>query len=128
MDNLELKEGTDSTLHQMAGKMNAEQMKDIAALDSFLLAHKPTNNDARFSVEALTEMNNMQIEADKQSLNGNIDHDFATLMIQHHQGAINLSESELRYGTVRKLREMAQMSIQMQGKEIEDLQKWLTEH
>jgi hypothetical protein len=32
---------------------------------------------------------------------GDVDHDFAAMMIPHHQGAIDMGPSELRYGAKR---------------------------
>lgn len=128
MGNLELKEGKDTTLQRMTRKMIADQRKEIAELDSFLLAHDPVDNEPKFSQEAMMAMDKMQKEADGQFLNGNTDHDFAVLMIQHHEGAIEMSESLLRYGNVEKMKQMARMMIDMQKKEIEDLKKWLAKY
>lgn len=39
---------------------------------------------------------------------GDIDRDFATMMIPHHQGAIDMTQSELRYDSNEQLRRIAQ--------------------
>jgi len=31
-------------------------------------------------------------------MNGDVDHDFATMMMPHHQGAIDMAKAELLYG------------------------------
>lgn len=61
-------------------------------------------------------------------LTGNADRDFALLMIPHHQGAVDMAQVELKYGTDPQLREMAQMIVDSQQAEIEELQKWLADH
>ena len=49
---------------------------------------------------------------------GNVDADFATVMIPHHQGAIDMAIAELRYGRNEKLRRIAQEIIVDQQQEI----------
>ena len=49
---------------------------------------------------------------------GDIDHDFAAMMIPHHQGAIEMAQSELRYGRNEQLRRIAQEIIVDQQQEI----------
>jgi len=49
---------------------------------------------------------------------GDIDQDFASLMIPHHQGAIDMAEAELRYGKNEQLRRIAQEIIVDQQQEI----------
>ena len=49
---------------------------------------------------------------------GNIDRDFAEMMIAHHQGAIDMAQSELRHGHNEQLRRIAQEIIVDQQQEI----------
>lgn len=49
---------------------------------------------------------------------GNVDVDFAAMMIPHHQGAIDMALSELRYGKNEQLRRIAQEIIVEQQQEI----------
>jgi uncharacterized protein (DUF305 family) len=50
---------------------------------------------------------------------GNPDHDFATMMIPHHQGAIDMAKAQLLYGRDPVLRRLAQEIIVAQQQEIE---------
>ena len=125
MGNLELKEGSDPTLRQMATEMNARQKKEIEKLDSFLLVHPPSKNESRFHLEAEKAMKRMNNNANLQILNGNADHDFAILMIQHHQGAIDMADLEIRFGNSDGLKVMAEMMKEDQQKGIKDFQEWL---
>jgi uncharacterized protein (DUF305 family) len=59
---------------------------------------------------------------------GDADRDFVTMMIPHHQGAIDMAKIELKYGKDPGLKEMAQKIIDAQEKEIEEFRKWLSEH
>jgi hypothetical protein len=49
---------------------------------------------------------------------GDVDHDFAAMMIPHHQGAIDMAQAELRYGRNEQLRRIAQEIIVGQQQEI----------
>jgi hypothetical protein len=64
--------------------------------------------------EAMTKMmNDMAIKP-----TGNIDRDFVAMMSPHHQGAIDMAISELRYGKNEQLRRIAQEIIVDQMQEI----------
>jgi len=49
---------------------------------------------------------------------GDVDRDFAAMMIPHHQGAIDMARAELRYGRNEQLRRIAQEIIVSQFQEI----------
>ena len=49
---------------------------------------------------------------------GDVDADFAAMMIPHHQGAIDMAKAELQYGTNEQLRRIAQEIIVEQQQEI----------
>lgn len=49
---------------------------------------------------------------------GDVDRDFANMMIPHHQGAIDMAVSELRYGRNEQLRRIAQEIVIDQQSEI----------
>lgn len=49
---------------------------------------------------------------------GDVDRDFAAMMIPHHQGAIDMAIAELRYGRNEQLRRIAQEIVVDQQQEI----------
>jgi hypothetical protein len=49
---------------------------------------------------------------------GDVDQDFAAMMIPHHQGAIDMALAELRYGRNQQLRRIAQEIVVEQQQEI----------
>jgi uncharacterized protein (DUF305 family) len=53
---------------------------------------------------------------------------FACGMIPHHQAAINMAQVELEYGDDQKMKDMAQVVIDAQTKEIEELTTWIEEN
>ena len=95
------------------------------ALPSHVLAHEvhPSAQPATAADEApfwkeneaamIKMMNDMAINP-----TGDIDRDFAAMMIPHHQGAIDMAISELRYGKNEQLRRIAQEIIVGQMQEI----------
>ena len=50
---------------------------------------------------------------------GDVDRDFVAMMAPHHQGAIDMARTELKYGRNETLRRLAQEIIVAQGQEIE---------
>jgi uncharacterized protein (DUF305 family) len=61
-------------------------------------------------------------------LSGNTDKDFIAGMIPHHQGAIEMSKIELKYGKDPQARKMAQNIIAAQEKEIGEMHQWQAKH
>jgi uncharacterized protein (DUF305 family) len=49
---------------------------------------------------------------------GDVDRDFVAMMVPHHEGAIAMAQSELRYGKNEQLRRMAQEIVVTQRQEI----------
>ena len=56
---------------------------------------------------------------------GDVDADFAAMMIPHHQGAIDMAIAELRHGKNERLRRIAQEIIVDQQQEIAAMQQAL---
>jgi uncharacterized protein (DUF305 family) len=59
---------------------------------------------------------------------GDPDRDFVTMMIPHHQGAIDMAKVLLLYGKDPQLRRLAQEIITDQQSEIQLMQLWLKQH
>jgi len=59
---------------------------------------------------------------------GDPDRDFVTLMIPHHQGAIDMAKALLLYGKDPQMRRLAQEIITDQQSEIQLMQLWLKQH
>lgn len=76
----------------------------------------------------MTPMQNMNMKMNSMHMTGNPDHDFAEMMIVHHQGAIDMAQAELNSGKDPFLKSFAEKVIKDQTKEIEELQQWLQEH
>lgn len=73
----------------------------------------------------------MMIMADgmrKAPMDGNINHDFVTMMIPHHQGAIDMAKALLLYTKDPQLRNLAKGIITEQQNEIQLLKIWLQQY
>ena len=73
--------------------------------------------------ESMTRMDSGMKSA---SMNGNVDHDFVTMMMPHHQGAIDMAKAELGYGRDPVMRRLAEEIIVDQQSEIQAMQLWLS--
>ena len=71
-----------------------------------------------FAAENAAAMDRMMAAMDIRP-SGDIDADFAAMMIPHHQGAIDMAVAELRFGGNEQLRRIAQEIIVEQRQEID---------
>jgi uncharacterized protein (DUF305 family) len=58
---------------------------------------------------------------------GNPDHDFVMMMIPHHQGAVDMAEVVLKYGSDPEIRALAEAIIKAQKEEITMMRLWMQE-
>ena len=80
-------------------------------------ADDPPQGEAAFLAENDKAMSKM-MDGMAVKPSGDIDRDFAAMMIPHHQGAIDMAQAELRYGKNEQLRRIAQEIIVDQLQEI----------
>ena len=73
--------------------------------------------EAPFLAENSAALERMMSDMDIKPT-GNVDRDFAAMMIPHHQGAIDMAKALLRYGHNEQLRRIAQEIIVDQEQEI----------
>ncbi|OJW81779.1 MAG: hypothetical protein BGO69_14835 [Bacteroidetes bacterium 46-16] len=125
MSNAELKSGDDAQMKEMAQMIIDAQTAEIEPLTTFLNAHSPHGNVPEFSMQQMANMERSGKVTDLQIINGDIDHDFAMLMIQHHQSAIENARLELIYGHEDSMKTMARNIVEAQDQEIKELQQWI---
>lgn len=125
MANLELQSGSNDSLKHIAQKIITKQQSEIQELNNELMSLTADNNDPAFSMEQMNNMMKSGKDADIQIITGDIDNDFATLMIVHHQGAIDNASAYLHHGNNQMLKTMATNAITSQTIEIDELADWL---
>jgi uncharacterized protein (DUF305 family) len=86
-----------------------------------------TTSDRPADAALAQTMSTMHDAMHAARLTGNPDADFASLMIPHHQGAIDMAKVELLFGTDARLRRLAQEIIVTQESEIQLMQRILRE-
>src|SRR5260370_23107269 len=82
----------------IAGLMTAIGMMAGAQMDSRAMSFMHSMEES---------MNRMDSGMKSAPMNGNNDHDFTTMMIPHHQGAIDMAKAELCYGKDPVIRRLA---------------------
>ena len=73
----------------------------------------------------MASMNSMMDRMKAMKMTEDFDIDFANMMIEHHQGAIDMSQQELNSGKDEKMKGMAQEIISAQKEEISQLQDFV---
>ena len=76
----------------------------------------------------MSSMKTMMDKMSSMNISGDFDLDFANMMIEHHHGAISMSEIEVANGTDEKMKSMAQKIITKQKDEIVQLQEIIKNH
>ncbi|MBE7170102.1 MAG: DUF305 domain-containing protein [Williamsia sp.] len=125
MANLELQAGKNDSLKRTAQKIITEQQAEIQQFNTIISGLTVDNTDASFSAEQSENMMKMGKVSDAQLITDDIDNDFATLMIVHHQAAIDNASAYLHHGNHTQLKMMANNIVMSQNKEIEELAVWL---
>ena len=129
MADIELRDGKDATMKQLAEKIKADQQKEIGEmepiaerLDSAPSNYKPLDPTDPFTSKMKASMDGMMQNMPKTVANP--DMNFNMLMTVHHQSAVDMAKAELAHGKDTKLKQMAQMMVDAQQKEIAEFKAW----
>ncbi len=96
----------------------------IPLLAAMAHSQERLSSEKPFLDENLTAMDRMMAGMAVKPT-GDVDADFAAMMIPHHQGAIDMAIAELRHGKNERLRRIAQEIIVDQQQEIAAMQQAL---
>jgi len=124
MANIMFHDGKDTALMHIAEGITLNLhalLYDLTALDS-VTVH---NDDTKFQAELKENLEQMSKVADIQLITGDLDNDYATLMIPHHQLIIATCNSYLNYSTDSSFRNKVQEIIDLENTEIFELTNWL---
>lgn len=91
-------------------------------------ATSPSTNNASASTTFKEAMDKMMSDMHSMQMSGDPDHDFATMMKQHHQGAIDMANIEIAKGSNAELKQVAQKIIDDSQKDNSDLTAFLGSH
>ncbi|UYZ64870.1 DUF305 domain-containing protein [Hymenobacter weizhouensis] len=122
----ELRSGTNQEMKTTAQSIITKQQAEITQFNSFLSGHQAQQPAVpAFNQAQKTNMDKMMQASEARNLRNQADYDFAQLMVDHHQAAIDNSQALLQYGRNTTTRTMAQAIIDDQRQEIAALQDWL---
>jgi uncharacterized protein (DUF305 family) len=100
----------------------------VAGLAQQSHAHPPTTVDDPNWSALMASMEHMHMAMASVTPSGDNDVDFVTLMLPHHQAAIDMAKTQLANGTDPLMRRLAQEIVADQQSEIELMQLWLKQH
>lgn len=72
-----------------------------------------------------TMMDGMQRMQSMQP-SGNVDKDFAEMMVMHHQSAMQMAKEQIEHGKSPEMKAMARKMMESQQKEAAQLEQWLS--
>ncbi|MBD2717239.1 DUF305 domain-containing protein [Microvirga sp. STR05] len=127
MSEEELRAGSNQEMKTIAQDVITKQRAEITQFNSFLSNHQPTQPLVpQFNQIQKTNMDRMMAASNARTMTMRTDVDYAQMMIDHHQAAIDNSEALLQHGRNATMRQLAQAIIADQRQEIGVLQNWLT--
>jgi uncharacterized protein (DUF305 family) len=119
-------------LHRLADSVESSQRQEITQMRGWLRSWgKPATPSEGHGGHGDTEMPGMMSEADMRRLmeatGTEFDLAFVEMMAAHHQGAIDMANTELKDGSLPEVTRLAEQIIDIQRDEIDQLQRWKTE-
>ena len=129
MAKIQLKYGQDAEMRQLAQEIIDAQEAEIATMQSWLASHTdaaaPTPDTEDMQKDYANGMNDMHEEMMEGITDPNPDMAFASGMLPHHEGAVDMAKVQLKYGKDAELRKLAQEIIDAQEAEIEQMEDWI---
>ena len=132
MSDILLRDGKDATMRQMAEKIKTDQQKEIAALDK--VAERLDGAAKNYSPKDPADKFQMKVDQSMKPMmmpmapSGDVDRDYATMMVAHHTSAVQMAEAEVAMGKDAATRKMAQLMVAAQTKEIQQFNNWLAKN
>ena len=132
MSEILLRDGKDATMRQMAEKIKADEQKEIADLDK--VAERLDGSAKNYTPKDPADKFQMKLDQSMKPMmtpmtpSGNVDRDYAMMMVAHHTSAVQMAEAEVAMGKDAETKKMAQMMVAAQTKEIQQFNDWLTKN
>jgi len=119
-------------LHTLADSIVSSQSQEITQMQGWLRSWgKPETPSEGHGGHGKAEMPGMMSEADMsglmESTGTEFDLAFVEMMATHHQGAIDMANTELKDGSLPEVTRLAEQIIDTQQDEIDQLQRWKAE-
>lgn len=121
----EIQNGKDTSLLKMAKTLLPATEADINLVDGTMRQLKPTRPSQAFTQQQSRNIEAMSLKLQQtgssDKLTSNLDKNFATLLADQRQDAIDMATTYLQYGKNETLRTYAQQLIDRSKKEIEQI-------
>lgn len=129
MADIELRDGKDATMREMATKIKAAQLKEIGEMEPMAerLDGAPTNYHPQDPADPFASKMKASMDEMMKNIPATVtdpDMNFNLLMTVHHQSAVDMAKAEVAHGKDSKLKAMAQMMIEDQEAEIQEFKDW----
>jgi uncharacterized protein (DUF305 family) len=127
MAQVELSQGKDEKMKAKAQEIITKQKDEQQKLRDMVSSHKPS--DMKHGEGELEKhMNDMMNTMQSMKMSGDVDKDFVTMMMHHHEHGIAMATMEVKNGMNDELKKMAQKSITDQEKDVKEFRQWLNIH
>ena len=129
MAEIELKYGTDEEMRKLAQEIIDAQQSEIKQMKTWL-ASNPDSKTPTADTKAMQQAYADGMDAMHEEMMAGIadpvpDMAFARGMLPHHIGAVDMAETQLKYGKNPEMLKLAQEIIDAQKAEIEQMQTWI---
>jgi len=130
MSNVLIEKGTSLDLREKAKTIKLSQAAEINDMEAYLRTRTDIDG-VNLSKEQTPEMKkNMDVMMKGMHAvrSKDIDHEYAEMMIPHHQAAIDMSEQFLQKGKSVEMKKLAAGIVDIQQQEIGFFKDWLQKH
>lgn len=129
MAEIELKYGTDAEMRKLAQEIIDAQQSEIKQMETWIASNPdsktPTADTKAMQQDYADGMDAMHEEMMLGIADPVPDMAFARGMLPHHIGAVDMAETQLKYGKNPEMLKLAQEIIDAQKAEIEQMQSWI---
>lgn len=119
-----------SACFSIVGAASADDQKatDHSKHDQKMMTATANSSQSQGSHDLHKAMTQGMKDMHGMKMSGDTDHDFASMMIEHHEQAIAMSKIQLKNGKDADVRKKAQEIISASEKDISELKKWQSKH
>lgn len=125
MAQVELSQGKDEKMKSKAQEIITKQKDEQQKLRDLVSSYKRSGMK-HGEGELEKHMNDMMNTMQKMKMSGDVDQDFAAMMMHHHEHGIAMAAIEVKNGMNDELKKMAQKSITDQEKDVKEFKQWLS--
>lgn len=125
MAQIQLEHGKDGSLKHVTGRIIRDQVREIAWMKQILANEVKKEEKTNIFATAEYKAQNKSMHAEMNiEFTGNADIDFVNGMIPHHEGAVEMAQTVIKYGNNPAAKRIAYDIISAQKSEIYWMKQW----